>query len=240
MPTSLRVAAVQPVCTAHGVAENVRVHAEAIRSAQARVVVFPELSLTGYELDADAVAVDDVRLTPIMDACVETGSLALVGAPFVEEERSFIAMLRVDAAGVQVAYRKTWLGGSEPARFTPGREPSVLEVDGWRLGLGICKDTGAARHVAGTAALGVDVYLAGTVHRPEELPEQEARAVVIARTCRAFVVFASFAGPTGEGFDETAGSSAIWSPDGLAIGRAGPEVGGIACAALDWSGRAGS
>ena len=61
VPTPLKVAAVQPACTAHDVAHNARVHAETIRAAQARVVVFPELSLTGYELDADAVAVDDVR-----------------------------------------------------------------------------------------------------------------------------------------------------------------------------------
>jgi len=70
------------------------------------------------------------------------------------------------------------------------------------------------------------------VHRPEELAEQEARAVVIARTCRAFVVFASFAGPTGHGYAETAGSSAIWSPDGLAVSRAGRSVGDLARATL--------
>ncbi len=46
--------------------------------------------------------------------------------------------------------------------------------------------------------------------------------MVIARTCRSYVVFASFAGPTGDVFTETAGSSAIWSPDGLAIARARP------------------
>jgi predicted amidohydrolase len=108
----------------------------------------------------------------------------------------------------------------------------VLELDGWRLGVGICKDTGAAQHTAGTAALGVHAYVAGLVHRPEELPEQEARAVVIARTCRAFVVFASFAGPTGHGYCETAGSSAIWSRDGLTIARAGRGVGEMARATL--------
>ncbi len=93
---------------------------------------------------------------------------------------------------------------------------TVLVVDGWRLGLGFCKDTGAAQHIAGTAALGVDAHLVGLVHRPEELPEQEARAVVIARTWRAF------AGPTGDRFTSTAGSSAIGSPDGQAVARTGP------------------
>lgn len=43
---------------------------------------------------------------------------------------------------------------------------------------------------------------------------------------------ASFAGRTGDVFTETAGSSAIWSPDGLALTRTGPDVGGIAVATL--------
>ena len=209
------------------------VHAAAIRAAEAQVVVFPELSLTGYELDASSVAPDDPALTPIVDACAAMGSLALVGAPVADEQgRLFIAMLWIDADGGQIAYCKTWLGGREPARFTPGGGPATLDVDGWRLGLAICKDTGAAQHTAGTAALGVDAYLAGLVHRPQELPEQEARAVVIARTCRAYVVFASFAGTTGDGFAETAGCSAIWSPEGLAIARAGPAAGDSARATL--------
>ncbi len=196
------------------------------------MVVFPELSLTGYELAAAAVSLEDAALSPIVEACAEAGSVALVGAPVEEGDDAFIAMLRVDAAGVRVAYRKCWLGGVESDRFGCGDGPRVLDVDGWRLGLGICKDTGAAQHVAGTAALGVDAYVAGLVHRPEELPEQEARAVVIARTCRAFVVFASFAGSTGDEFTETAGSSAIWSAEGIAIARTGPEVGGLARATL--------
>lgn len=66
-------------------------------------------------------------------------------------------------------------------RFSAGPGPTVLAVDGWRIALGVCKDTGVMQHVAGTAALGVDGYVAGLVHRPEELAEQEARAVVIAR-----------------------------------------------------------
>jgi predicted amidohydrolase len=223
---------VQPLCAACNVVGNAGSHAAAVRSARSRLVVFPELSLTGYELDAPAVPLDDAVLEPIVDACGETDSVALIGAPVEADGARFIAMLRVDAAGVRVAYRKTWLGGAEPDQFTAGDGPTVLELDGWRLGLGICKDTGAAQHTAGTAALGIDAYVAGLVHRPEELPEQEARAVVIARTCRAFVVFASFAGPTGYGYSETAGSSAIWSPDGLAVARTGRDVGDLARATL--------
>lgn len=232
MRSPLTVAAVQQACAAHDVAANAAAHARAVSDARARVVVFPELSLTGYELDADAVALDDLALEPLVEACAATGALALVGAPIEADGRAFIATLRIDGAGVQVAYRKSWVGDREAARFARGDGPTVLEVDGWRLGLGICRDTGAAQRTVGTAALGVDVYVAGLVHRPEELPEQEARAVVVARTCRAYVVFASFAGSTGDVFSETAGCSAIWSPDGLAVARTGPDVGNTAAATL--------
>ena len=50
--TPLRLAVAQPPCVPLDVAANARAHAAAVRAAGARVVVFPELSLTGYELDA--------------------------------------------------------------------------------------------------------------------------------------------------------------------------------------------
>lgn len=229
MRQTLVVAAVQPATTALDVKWNAAQHARAVRRAEARVVVFPELSLTGYELAAAAVPLDHPALAVISAACAETGAVALVGAPIAGDRgRRYIAMLRVDGAGASVAYRKTWLGDAEAARFAPGDGPTAIEIDGWRLGLGVCKDTGAAQHTAGVAALGVDAYLAGLVHHADELAEQEARAVVIARACRSYVVFASFAGPAGAGYDQTAGHSAIWSADGLSIARAGAGPGDMA------------
>ncbi|MYU12407.1 carbon-nitrogen hydrolase family protein, partial [Streptomyces sp. SID8361] len=80
MTRSLSIAVAQPRCVAHDVAANAVAHAEAVRAAGARVVVFPEMSLTGYELDATPVAPDDERLAPIVAACAESRTLALVGA----------------------------------------------------------------------------------------------------------------------------------------------------------------
>jgi predicted amidohydrolase len=233
LPRPLTIVAAQPACTAKDVAANAHAHADAVRAARARVVVFPELSLTGYELDADPVAPGDAALAPIVEACAETGTLALAGAPVDGGRgRRYIAMLSVGSTGVEVAYRKSWLGGDEPARFAPGDGPVAIDIDGWRIGLGICKDTGVADHVRGTAALGVDVYVAGLVHLPEELPVQEARGVSIARECGAYVAFASFAGGTGGGFDRTAGTSAIWTQEGAVLARAGTGPGDMAHASL--------
>ena len=48
----LTIAAAQPMCRAYDVARNAVSHAEVTHAAAARVVVFLELSLTGYVLDA--------------------------------------------------------------------------------------------------------------------------------------------------------------------------------------------
>jgi predicted amidohydrolase len=229
----LLIAAAQPRCAAKDVRANALEHARVIRAAKAQLVVFPELSLTGYELDASALSTEAAELRPIVAACAETGSVALVGAPVAGENGdAHIAMLRITAAGAEIAYRKTFLGGDERARFAPGDGPVAVEQDGWRIGLGICKDTGVDRHIADNAALELDLYVAGLVHRPDELEMQEARALRIARACDAYVAFASFAGPTGGGFDETAAQSSIWAPDGMPLARAGAEPGVFARALL--------
>jgi hypothetical protein len=44
--------------------------------------------------------------------------------------------------------------------------------------------------------------------------------------------FASFAGPTGGGYDRTAGTSTIWSPSGSVLARAGTEPGDLARATI--------
>jgi predicted amidohydrolase len=212
---------------------NAARHAAMVRSAGAGIVVFPELSLTGYELDAPAISVDDPRLTPIVDACVDAGCLALVGAPVDGDSgQSHIAMLAVDLDGVRVAYRKMWLGGAEPERFSPGVEPAVLEVDGWRLGLAICKDTGMPQHASDTAALGIHAYVAGVLESAEDAAVVGERARRVAAAHHVWVAIASFAGSTGGGYTEAAGRSGIWSSDGDVIAEAGPEIGAIARAAL--------
>lgn len=189
--------------------------------------------MTGYELDAEPVSPDDQALMPIVEACADANSVALVGAPVAGTDgRPHIGTLQIGPNGIVVAYRKCYLGGEEPGRFAPGGGPVAFELDGWRIGLGICKDTGVEQHILATADLNIDLYAAGLVHLPSELEMQENRAIRIAHACSAYVAFASFAGPTGGGFDHTAGVSSIWSTHGTAITRASSQPGELARATL--------
>ena len=232
MREPLRIAVAQPSCVSYDVAANASTHAEAVRSAGARVVVFPELSLTGYELDAPPVDPGDPRLAPIVEACARTSSLALAGAPVAGDGgRSHIAMLAIDGGGGAVAYHKLCLGTAEAVRFSPGSGPAVVEVDGWRLGLAICKDTGVPRQAADTAALGMDAYVAGVLESAEDAAVPDERARRVAADHHVWVAIASFAGSTG-GYAKAAGRSGIWAAGGSVIARAGPEPGAVVRATL--------
>lgn len=229
----LTVTAAQPPCVPDDVEANVAAHADVVRRARTRVVVFPELSLTGYLIDAPAIEPGDARLEPLLDACAELGSLALVGAPVRGDDGArSIGILAADARGVEIAYRKMWLGEAEARHFAPGDEPVALEVDGRRLGLAVCKDTRHPEHAAATAELGIDAYVAAVLdhERDAAVPSQRARRVV--RDHGLWVVVASFAGPAGGGYELSAGRSAIWSPEGEAVAQAGCEPGALARATL--------
>ncbi|QLQ35485.1 carbon-nitrogen hydrolase family protein [Micromonospora robiginosa] len=229
MRTPLRIAVAQPLTRAEDVAGNAERHAAAVRAAGTRVVVFPELSLTGYELAAAPLDPADDRLAALRAACAGTGTLALAGAPVAGPH---IAVLAVDGEGARVAYRKMFLGGAEPQRFRPGREPAVLVVDGWRLGLAVCKDTGTPAHAAATAALGADAYLAGVLESADDAAVPDERARRVAAAHGVWVATASFAGSTGGGYARAAGGSGVWSPAGVPVARAGAAPGELVTATL--------
>lgn len=215
----------QPWVVALDVADNAERHAELVRAAPARVVVFPELSLTGYELKADPIDPADHRLEPLVDASAQTGALVLAGAPTTGPTGDHLSILAIDGDGATVVYHKMFLGGDEIQRFAPGTGPTVVEVDGWRLGLAICRDTGVAEHADRTAALGIDAYLAGVCELAADHEVVGERARRIAEEHGVWVGVASFAGTTGHGYAPAAGRSGVWSPNGRSVDQAGSETG---------------
>ncbi|MBD0675594.1 carbon-nitrogen hydrolase family protein [Streptomyces sp. CBMA156] len=230
-PAPLTVAVAQPVCAAAGrpdtVSENVALHAEAVRAAGTRLVVFPELSLTGYDLAAPAVGPADARLAPLVAACATTGAVALVGAPVAEADgRESIATLVVTGEGAVVAYRKMRLHGAEMERFTPGEKPVTLELDGLRLGLAICADAADPAHAEETVALGVDAYVASTLYGPgaAQAERRDGHFRDRAAAHGVWCVLATCAGATGE-YPDSSGGSGVWAPGGELLAQAGTAPG---------------
>ena len=232
-PSPLTLAVAQPDSRLDDLEFNSTRHSELVEQAGARLVVFPEMSLTGYTFGATPVSPDDPLLAPIVTACGRSGSLALVGAPIVGEYgQPQIATMAIDGDGASVVYAKMHLSNDEAQVFLPGARPAVITVDSWRIGLAICKDTGVQMHAASTAALDMDIYVAGVLESRQDREVPTRRAVQIARSYGVWVAMASFAGPTGAGYFNSAGNSCITQPDGAIVASCGPEVAQLAIATI--------
>lgn len=238
-PAPLTVAAAQPALRPGELARNAAAHAEAIRAAGARLVVFPELSLTSYDLAAPAVDLADPAFAVIVEACAATGSVALAGAPIrITASVELIAMIRFDGSGAAAVYRKMYPDEEESRRFAVGSAPVVMELDGWRLGLAICRDTMVfehaaitAEHARGAGLGGIDAYIAGSLCTPAGLPRRDRRMPKLATGYGMWVVQSCFAGP-GSDYPEVAGGSTVWAPDGTVAARADDRPGRIVKAEL--------
>ncbi|MEO6955736.1 MAG: nitrilase-related carbon-nitrogen hydrolase [Antricoccus sp.] len=223
----LTIAVAQPQNAGADLAANVAAHAAAIRSARAQLIIFPELSLTGYDLDRAPVNPQDARLRPLVDACAECESTAIVGAPIAVPGGTGIGALVVDRNGIWTGYIKMSLGDSEVDYVQPGSWPGVIKIGQWRVGIGICTDTENQEHLDRTNEQRIDLYVAGLIHQPDESAQIAARAHHIALAYRIPVAFAAAAGPMGAQFEQTSGGSVICAANGQNLVQASDQPGEI-------------
>src|SRR5262245_58920384 len=129
MPVMRSLAAAQTVPHRGDVDANLADHIRLIRAAadgQARVLVFPELSLTGYELDlADTLAFSerDPRLAPLIELAASYTMTLVVGAPVRIESRLHIGAFILSPDRSVDIYTKHLLGAFPPDANPDGIVP---------------------------------------------------------------------------------------------------------------------
>jgi predicted amidohydrolase len=244
-PRSLAVAQTLPV--RGDVAANLEQHLTLARVAageQAQVLVFPELSLTGYELDlADELAFSehDARLDPLVDAAVSHAMTLVVGAPVRLGERLHLgAFLLAPDRSIDV-YTKHHLGAfpasanpggnvppPEASVFAAGDRNPLVALGGGTAAVAVCADTGRPSHPQAAAERGARTYLASTFVIPSDLANDARNLATYAARHGMAVAFANFGGPSG-GLP-AAGRSAIWSERGERLVQLEARGAGVAVA----------
>lgn len=155
VPLQIAAAQAQPVCgdVTANIAKTVELTGRAADRG-ARLVVFPEKFLSGYEpglIAGDpseyAFGQSDSRLDPIREACRRHAIAAIVGAATRDAGELHISSLVFDRRGEDVEpYHKQYLYKSEAEIYRAGMRGCMLELDGWRLALGVCYDSGFPEH----------------------------------------------------------------------------------------------
>lgn len=226
----IRVAAAQAVAVPAEIERNVATAARLIDEAAAEgatVVVFPELFLCCYDLEAIALAPercdldeDDPRLDPLREACRAGALTAVVGASLRRDGGRTISALVVGEGGETVARAdKQHVDRSELPLFQPGEEGCAFDARGWRLAVGICRDGSFPEHARAAALAGADAYLCPVSHD----------RVSVVHPARAFentmyVALSNHVGPNANGH------SAVYGPEGEVLADAGEAESALAVA----------
>lgn len=225
----IRIAAAQSVSVAGDIAANVLAHTKfmaAAHRAGVDLLVFPELSLSGYELPLLRDCLlhpNDSRLAPIRDMVRQTHMTVLVGAPLRHGDNlaPSIAAITFFPDGATSVYCKQYLHPGEEKYAVKGEGGCLCHVlHDESFAPAICADTSHEPHAAAAAATGATLYLAGVLVSEAGYPADSAQLQRHAGQFNMGVLMANHGGPSG-GY-ASAGKSAFWAPGGyLVIAAAG-------------------
>lgn len=219
------IAAAQSSSVKGDITQNVRRHAEfVVRAAehQANVVVFPELSLTGYEPTMAAELAIDARndqLAPLKQLSDQRGVTIIAGCPIRSDQaKPYIGAFIIRPQLPIEVYRKRFLHPGEEQHFIPSDDVVVCDCHGRAVGIAICADISNPRHPADASQQNATIYAAGLAFTPKGIAEAEAAMSGYARRFRFLAVMANYASATG-GLP-MAGKSAIWDETGTLVAQA--------------------
>lgn len=220
MPATI-LAAAQSASVPRDVGANLAQHLSFVRLAAERSVsllLFPELSLTGYELAflaAGVVDPEDAVLFPIRDLAQQAEMTVIVGAPVASGSNSkpSIGAICIHPDGTMSTYRKRILHpGEEEFAIAGTLNSHVLKSGDECVSLAICADTVSYEHPRWAKEAGATVHAAGVLWGQSGY---DADASLIKAHCARHgfaALVANHARPTG-GF-QSAGKSAFWAPSG--------------------------
>lgn len=219
-------------------------------AAGAKLLLFPELSATGYELARGAelaFTTTDERLGVLTAAAAATGTTLVVGAPVRLGERLFIGAFILDPRGGVALYTKRRLGAfgasarqdgvvppPESRFFESGSLDPLVDLQGCTAAVAVCADVGDPSHVQRAAGRGARAYLASMFVIPSEFDADAERLRRYAQDHALVVALANYGGATG-GL-ASAGRSSIWSESGRLLTQLPATGTGVAVATSAKSG----
>jgi predicted amidohydrolase len=245
MPAFRSIAVAQTCPVAGDVATNTDEHLRLARLAAAegaRVVLFPELSLTGYEIGLArglAFTEHDVRLNPLRRTAQESSATLIVGAPVKLGPHLHIGAFILLPDGSLELYTKQRMGAFPPEAscdgvvppaeatvFESGDRNPLVDLGGSPAAIAVCADVGRPAHPELAAARGARAYLASMFVIPSEFAGEATKLSGYAAKHGMLVAMSNYGARTG-GL-ASAGRSGIWSATGellVQLAAAGSGVG---------------
>lgn len=198
--------------------------AERAADEGAALVIFPELSLTGYSTSLtalDAMQPGDRALDPLAELARSRRIAIVAGAPIASPRGLVIGSITFDADGTRGSYTKRYLHESETQAFAAGTGGPLLSVGGTPVGLAICAEVNHPAHFPDTVESGARLYAASCFLSPRGYEKDFLRLTTCTQILRVPALMSNFADSPEL---ESAGGTAAWDGEGRLLAAA-PRAG---------------
>ncbi|GMQ48839.1 carbon-nitrogen hydrolase family protein [Vibrio sp. 10N] len=236
--SSLVIAIAQPATRDLDIQANTETHIQLIKQASllgSDLVLFPELSLTGYvlpKLKHLAMAQDDAVLGKLSSVAQTQDIDIIVGCPLqVQGEKPAIGAAYLSKHGHVLHYHKQYLHQGESEWCCSGDNDFMFEIKGIKIALAICADFCHAQHATDAMNLGAQLYLVSALISPAGYEGDASILSDIAKSHQVPVVLSNHAGETG-GW-QCAGKSAFWNAQGVQVTAADSDRQGLLIVRFD-------
>jgi predicted amidohydrolase len=197
---------------------NLDNHAKMIHLAAdhgAHLIIFPELSITGYEptLAKDlAIDADDSSLDSLQ-AISNTKNIVIgAGMPVKNDNGITISMLVFQPHQPREIYSKQYLHADEEPFFANGEPHTVSFFKKHQIGMAICYEISVPEHAASAHAAGAQIYIASVAKSVKGVEKALLELSAIAGKYSVTVLMADCVGHCDD-FD-CGGKSSAWNAKG--------------------------
>lgn len=225
----LCVAQINPV--KGNIEENIGRHKEFISMAieqGADLIMFPELSITGYEPELAArlaTQVDDTRFDDFQAISDENNISIGFGLPVKNDNGVSISMAIFEPGKTRKTYSKKYLHTSEDLFFVSGEHFTGLLGTAENIAPAICYELSVPQHAAEASQKGASLYIASVVEDIEGVERALNKLAAIAARYSMTVLMSNCTGITGA--YDCGGKSSAWNNKGELKGQLSPDEEGI-------------
>jgi predicted amidohydrolase len=217
----MKLALAQIQSVADDIENNIRKHEQFVHQAVslgADLVVFPELSITGYEPKlAKELATEkgDKRLDGLQGLSTEFNIIIAAGAPIKTGGGVQISMIIFQPAAPRLAYSKQHLHTDEEPYFVSGPDDLLLSVRGLNLTPAICYESLLQQHAEKAYQNGAGIYMASVAKAEKGIAKAFQHYPKIAAKYGMTILMVNSIGPSDDFIG--AGQSAVWNTKGELI-----------------------
>ncbi len=211
---------------------NLQDHCNWIKKAAdkgASFIVFPELSISGYErenLDSLIFEVGDPKLDPLRQLSVDRKIIVVAGAPIIIGTKLMIGEFIIHPHHPEQIYTKQYLHPGEEVSYCSSFDVNpIIQLGSEIISLAICANIDHPEHPEMAGRANTTIYVPSIFFSPKGIPSAHKNLSGYAKKHSMSVLMANFTGESGG--MPAAGKSAFWNNDGKLVKEMGIQDAGL-------------